>query len=343
VAVARVQGQGDEIAGDDLTRIVGIGTKTAERLRARGIGSFAALAAHAPGEIIALLHDVSGLSAARVDRWRSQARALQAEAFARPSSAADDPDPDPNPEPKPDTAKNGQRYESFLVRILLNEDGSVRRMTAQHVRTGHERHWPGLDRAGLPEFIETAVADSLAPSAPPRTPEPAAQLSGRTRSDEMASAAVAPPQGAPTTAASSSPTGAGFASESVTSTVALDAATRSRLKSSAVLSVERTALRTGEPFAVTMNVEFETPQAARLVYSAIVVARPLTGGPKRTLAQEDGLLAASLSPSIEIKTAGLPAGIYRLDGAVTLREPGADRPARVAVLAEGLLLQVVPG
>ena len=308
MAVARVQGQGDEIAGDDLTRIIGIGTKTAERLRARGIGSFAALAAHAPGEIIALLHDVSGLSAARVDGWRSQARALQAEASARPSSAADDPDPDPNPEPKPDTAKNGQRYESFLVRILLNEDGSVRRMTAQHVRTGHERHWPGLDRAGLPEFIETAVADSLAPSAPPRTPEPAAQLSGPTRS-----------------------------------AVALDAATRSRLKSSAVLSVERTALRTGEPFAVTMNVEFETPQAARLVYSAIVVARPLTGGPKRTLAQEDGLLAASLSPSIEIKTAGLPAGIYRLDGAVTLREPGADRPARVAVLAEGLLLQVVPG
>ena len=308
MAVARVQGQGDEIAGDDLTRIIGIGTKTAERLRARGIGSFAALAAHAPGEIIALLHDVSGLSAARVDGWRSQARALQAEASARPSSAADDPDPDPNPEPKPDTAKNGQRYESFLVRILLNEDGSVRRMTAQHVRTGHERHWPGLDRAGLPEFIETAVADSLAPSAPPRTPEPAAQLSGPTRS-----------------------------------AVALDAATRSRLKSSAVLSVERTALRTGEPFAVTMNVEFETPQAARLVYSAIVVARPLTGGPKRTLAQEDGLLAASLSSSIEIKTAGLPAGIYRLDGAVTLREPGADRPARVAVMAEGLLLQVVPG
>ena len=44
MAVARVQGQGDEIAGDDLTRIIGIGTKTAERLRARGIGSFAALA-----------------------------------------------------------------------------------------------------------------------------------------------------------------------------------------------------------------------------------------------------------------------------------------------------------
>ena len=233
-----------------------------------------------------------------------QARALQAEAFARPSSAADDPDPDPNPEREPDTEKNGQRYESFLVRILLNEDGSVRRMTAQHVRTGHERHWPGLDRAGLPEFIETAVADSLAPpSAPPWSPEPAARLPGPTRSDEMASAAVAPPQGAPTTAASSSPTGAGFVSESVTSTVALDAATRSRLKSSAVLSVERTALRTGEPFAVTMNVEFERLPAARFVYSAIVVARPLTGGQKRTLAQEDGLLAASLSSSIEIKTA----------------------------------------
>jgi hypothetical protein len=129
----------------------------------------------------------------------------------------------------------------------------------------------------------------------------------------------------------------------VTSTAPLAAATRSRLEPSAALSVERTALRAGEPFTVTMNVEFPTPQAARLVYTAIVVARPLTGGPKRTLAHADGLLAASLSSNIGIKAAGLPAGIYRLDGAVTLREPGADRPALVAAMAEGLLLQVVPG
>ena len=54
-------------------------------------------------------------------------------------------------EPAPDpVAGDGQRYESVLVRILLNEDGSIRRMTARHVRTGTERHWPTLDRAALP-------------------------------------------------------------------------------------------------------------------------------------------------------------------------------------------------
>jgi hypothetical protein len=342
--VAKDLGQGDDIANDDLTRITGIGTKTSERLRAGGIRSYAALAARAPGEIIALLPDASALSTARVDGWRSQARALQAPASARPSPAADDPDPDLNPEPVEETAMSGQRYESFLVRILLSEDSSVRRMTAQHIRTGRERHWPGLDRPGLPDFIEAAVAASPAPSAPPRSPERAGQLSGPTRRDEETPAAVVPPQGAlPPTAAPNVPTGAGFATGSVTSTAPLAAATRSRLEPSAALSVERTALRAGEPFTVTMNVEFPTPQAARLVYTAIVVARSLTGGPKRTLAQADGLLAASLSSNIGIKAAGLPAGIYRLDGAVTLREPGADRPALVAAMAEGLLLQVVPG
>lgn len=345
MAVAKDPRQSDDIVSDDLTRITGIGTKTAERLRAGGIRSYAALAAYAPGEIIALLPDFSGLSTARVDGWRSQAQALQAAVPARPSSAADDPDPSPEPASAPaeDTARHGQRYESFLIRILLNEEGSVRRMTAQHIRTGHERHWAELDRAGLPEFIEAAVAAYPAPSAPPGPAQPAEQLPGPTRREEVTPAAVVPLQPALLpTAAPSVPTGAGSAAGSVTSTATLAAATRSHLESSAVLSVEPTGLRAGKPFTVTMNVEFATPQVVRLAYSAIVVARPLSGGPKRMLAQADGLLAGPLSSSIGIEAAGLPAGIYRLDGAVSLREPGADRPPRAAAMAEGLLLQVVP-
>src|SRR6185437_8063933 len=64
-------------------------------------------------------------------------------------------------------AGDGQHYESFLVRVLLNEDGSVRRTTAQHIRTGAERHWPGLERQALPEFIETAIASDTPSAEPP--------------------------------------------------------------------------------------------------------------------------------------------------------------------------------
>ena len=315
--------QSDDIA-DDLTRITGIGSKTAERLRAGGIRSYAALAARAPDEIIAVLPEVAGLSAARVDGWRDQARVLQA-ASARSSQAV------------PDTPDNGQHYESFLIRILLNEDGSVRRTTAQHIQTGQERHWPRLDRAGLPEFIESAIAGPPSPSA-----QPAGQPSGPARREEVTPTAPVPPQEAPpATAASAVPTGTGSAAGATTPSVALATAQGSRLTSSAVLSLERTVLRAAEPFTMTMNVDFAEPPVSQMAYSAVVVARPLTGGPKWTLAQAHGLLALS-SPSVAIKAAGLPSGVYRLDGGVSLREPGADRPAEVAAMAEGLLVQVIP-
>ena len=41
--------------------------------------------------------------------------------------------------------------------------------------------------------------------------------------------------------------------------------------------------------------------------------------------------------------AGLSPGAYRLDGAVSLREPGANRAVDLAGMAEGLLVQVLPG
>jgi predicted flap endonuclease-1-like 5' DNA nuclease len=150
----------DDVAGaDDLTRIGGIGSKIADRLYAAGILTYADLASRSADEISKLLSDVTGLPAGRLDSWRDQARELAAAAAqAAPAS--------PAAEVPAGAASDGQHYESFLVRVLLNEDGSVRRTTAQHIRTGAERHWPGLERQALPEFIETAIA-SATPSAEP--------------------------------------------------------------------------------------------------------------------------------------------------------------------------------
>ena len=54
-------------------------------------------------------------------------------------------------------------------------------------------------------------------------------------------------------------------------------------------------------------------------------------------------MLATTSPAITIYGAGLPHGAYRLDGAVSLREPGRNQPVHLAALAEGLLVQVLPG
>ena len=157
-------GQRDDVTGaDDLTRIEGIGPRRAERLTGAGIATYAGLASSSGDEIAKVLPDVSP---AKIGAWRdkagklARAAATQAAATqaAATQAAADSPaDPDA-------LAGDGQRYESVLVRILLNEDGSVRRMTARHIRTGTERHWPTLDREALPGFIETAIA-AAAPSA----------------------------------------------------------------------------------------------------------------------------------------------------------------------------------
>ena len=119
---------------------------------------------------------------------------------------------------------------------------------------------------------------------------------------------------------------------------------RDQARELAALTVEPVILRAAEPFTMTMTIEL--PESAshgdRLAYSAVIAARPIAGGPKRTVAESDGLLATA-SPTITVYGAGLPSGAYRLDGAVSLREPGRDHPVHLAALAEGLLVQVLPG
>ena len=295
-------GQRDDVTGaDDLTRIEGIGPRRAERLKAAGIRTYDRLASASGDEIAKVLPDV-GL--AKIDGWRAKAGE-----FAPEVSAQALPDP---------VAGNGQHYESVLVRILLNGDGSIRRMTARHVRTGTERHWPTLDREALPDFIETAIASAPSAEAPAEAPAGQARPADtpRPRPDRLRSAEA---DGAPAGAAAPGPW------------------------SSAVLSVESAPLHAAEPFTMTMAIELADParHADRLAYSAVIVARPVTGGQKLTVAKSDGVLATT-SSAISIDAAGLPSGTYRFDGAVSLREPGAEHPMDLAGIAEGLLVQVLP-
>ena len=291
-------GSGEEVArADDLTRIAGIGTKIAMRLTEAGVGTYADLAARPADDIMALLPDVSGLPLTRVEGWRDEARKLAAEQAQGPAG----------------TRSNDQHYESFLVRVLLNEDGSIRKTSVRHVGSGTERQWPGLGRDALPDFIE-ARAGSAAPPAGEPVGEPAA--------------GQAPEPGAvPAPRAATASHG--------------ETAEGARFASSAVLSVERTTLHASEPFTMTMAIDLTgAPLSAdRLGYSAVIVAKPLGGGPKRTVAQSDGLIPAT-APTVSIDAAGLPPGAYRLDGAVSLFEAGSGQALGLAAIAEGLLVHV---
>jgi hypothetical protein len=67
------------------------------------------------------------------------------------------------PEPGGPAAGNGQHYESFIVRVLLNDDGSIRDTRMEHIGTGEVKRWAGWKHDAMLGFIKEAAA----PAAPP--------------------------------------------------------------------------------------------------------------------------------------------------------------------------------
>jgi hypothetical protein len=90
-----------------------------------------------------------------------------------------------------------------------------------------------------------------------------------------------------------------------------------------------------------LNLTTVTPQSKGLIYSAAVLARQLGGRSGRTLASPCGLLKAVGTTTIAIDAGGLPAGIYLLEAAVSLRAAGASHGG-VAAMTDGIMLQVLP-
>ena len=55
-------------------------------------------------------------------------------------------------------AGNGQHYESFVVRVLLNDDGSIRDTRMEHVGTGEVKRWAGWEHDAMLRFIKETAA-----------------------------------------------------------------------------------------------------------------------------------------------------------------------------------------
>lgn len=295
----------------DLTQIEGIGPKIASRLTASGVLTCADLAERPSDEIIKLLPDITGLSPSKVERWRVHARELAG-----------------NTEPPADN----RPYESFLVRVLLDESGSIRSTTVQHVQSGEKERWAAWEREALLDFIEGRVTSLPAPEPGPadkRTPQPQPPVESATPdADSEANGETDGETGIEAGGGVSEPDGSAGPRTGITSGLILDL-------------THRQPLQADGRFAVTMTLDLSAAdlRSDRLAYHAIVVARRLGAKTRCTVASEDGVIPVS-APTIRLEGKGLPAGTYRLEAAVSLREPGAAHAGGLAATAESLTLEI---
>ena len=249
-------------------------------------------------------------------------------------------------------AGNGQHYESFIVRVLLNDDGSIRDTRMEHIGTGEVKRWAGWEHDAMLGFIKEAAAPVAlpvllaAPVGPPLDAEPPPESVPESVAEPSAVSQVRPisqppvPAGAPTI---HPPSAQPEPSRMTAGSASADASPPGLLAPVVRLRPDRTLLRAAQPFAVTLSLDLTkvAPQSDRLIYSGVIVARQLGGRSGRTLASPCGLLKVAGTTTITIDAAGLPPGIYLLEAAVSLRAAGASR-GDVAAMAEGIMLQVVP-
>ena len=332
-----IAGTANGLARDDLTRVAGLGRYIARRLDEAGIRTYAELAHCSAGEIATVLPGASPLLWGCIDGWRHGAKEL-AEGTAMP------------PERGGPAAGNGQHYESFIVRVLFNDDGLIRDTRMEHIGTGEVKRWAGWEPEVMLGFIKEAAGPPAPPvllAAPlgPLEAEPHPERVRESVAEPSVTSQVRPvSQPPPVTAmapTAPSPPSQPEASQAVASSAAADASP-GLVAPTVRLRPDRTLLRAAQPFAVTLSLDLSkaAPQCDRLIYDAVVVARQLGGRSGRTLASPRGLLKTAGTTTITIDAEGLPPGIYLLEAAVSLRAAGTSH-GRVAAMAEGVMLQVL--
>jgi hypothetical protein len=284
---------------DDLTSISELSLATAGRLRRAGVRTYADLAA-LPVEEIARITRRSPKRVAELD-WVGQARRL-----ATGSQAGED-------SPEAPAEEDRQRYESFMVRLLLESDNSVRRLSAQHTRSLREETWNGWETGKLLDFI-ARLADVRTEPGPAR--------------DEVATVAPPGPQAPRALDTPARPT-------------------RLQLKevevASAVQGYPGLTVPAGEPFTVRFMIDLgplDVRGRSPLEYSASVVAKRF-GREHRTVGETSGKLEGAAAELIEVHSDGLPEGTYQLKIAVRLRDPATSQPVAFAALHEGQVLHAI--
>jgi len=322
---------------DDLTCIAGIRPEIVRRLNEAGIWTYAELGDCSAGAIAKALPGAGPLLWRRIDGWRHRARELAGRSEMPPIRGGP-------------AAGNGQHYESFMVRVLLNEDGSIRDTRVEHIRTGEVKRWAGWEHDAMLGFIKEAAGPIAPPvllAAPvgPLDAEPDPDSVPETVAEPSATSQVGPISQPPVAARAQttpSPSPQPEASQVAADSAAADASPPGLPAPIVRLQPDRTLLCAAQPFAVTLSLDLTdvAPQSERLIYSAVIVAKQFGGRSGRTLARPSGLLKVAGTTTITIDAEGLPPGIYLLEAAVSLRAAGASHGG-AAAMAEGIMLQVL--
>ena len=139
---------------DELKRIKGIGQGVETRLYEAGIHSFSQLAALSPQRISKILTGMIGMSAEKIKEqdWIGQASQLALEAKSDEAFIS------------PINLDERQRYETFSVKLLVDEGNQVRRTNIVHVQKGVEENWAGWNETRLIAFVVENAALNVSTS-----------------------------------------------------------------------------------------------------------------------------------------------------------------------------------
>jgi hypothetical protein len=303
---------------DDFKRINGIGPAIERRLHQAGIVTFVQLATLTPEEIADLVRDLAGLSAERIAEqdWPGQARELAAETAQAETPSAEA------------SAGNRQHDASFTVKLLLNEDNSVRGTRVVDNRSKAEDQWAGWNASRMVAFISQQAAL--------RRPEAAPTL---------AAASVVGPEPPVTPSVRSIPAAAPIP-EPPRAAVARDLAGTLRVPELQIIPADvqgpRRVLPQGLPFSVCLTLDLTEAELAgnvSLNYRAVVYAKGL-GGPRLVIGEAHNTITPSEHLTIFVPSRTLLPGTYHMEAAVTLTRPSADpitEPGLGAYLEGGML------
>lgn len=306
---------------DDFKRISGIGPAIERRLHQAGILSFAQLAALTPAEIAVLVNDLAGMSAERIAEqdWPGQARRLAPE--SDPVETHHDPTDVANP-------GNRQHDASFTVKLLLNEDNSVRRTQMVDNRSKAEEQWAGWNASRMMAFI-CQQADLQLPAAEPESPVAAKpEFEPATASIDEAVPLTTPTAGAQPPMAA--PAGLGGTLH-LLELEALPADSNG----------PRRVFRQGLPFSVRLSLdltEATLPNDEKLDCTATVYTKGLGGGPRQTIGEARSAIISRDQLSILVPCTPLSKGSHRLETVVTISRPSAEFGIKTHL--EGGVLQV---
>lgn len=310
-------------AGDNLRLIRGISRPIERRLHEEGILTCAQLASLTPHAISAILGGVNGCTTKRIikEDWIKQARELSSLSESPGSKGMVGGE-------EKSLAVKRQSLTSFVIELLVDEEGQSRRTKIMHIDTGREDTWKGWQERRLAEFIielaglRLSAAETRSPVAPSAGPTPQDRMMPETvLADLMPSAPAFPPQSR-------------MEKKPQSIEMATAAGKPTFQESMSIPSPAKRAsgtLPANQPFEVRLALdlaEIGSLEERPLNYQATLYAKNLQGTLRKSVGEADGHLEPAEKRQIVIKGVPLPQGLYRLQAVVGLSDPTMQRGRR---------------